>query len=242
MRPAATPLRRAGRDAVAAAIGFWVIISAVFLAGRWLLSSQLPGVLLDRAAAATTPAPGEEPSDPLALLRTQLAAALAEPPEGQFAPAWSGAAAVRIAGAVEAHAVLDSVEPLGDPCLGCLQQIAGAARETRLGDPVQIRVRYWEGSIALSITASAAIDTPQTELQVSLNAGGKVFFGRDCSLVMEHSVQDVYVTAVEGESVELFDVRSFTGRLECAVLDNSTTGEAVSLLAVFSYSLEDAAG
>ncbi len=219
-------MRAAGRDTLVGVLGFWAIVSLVFLAGRWYLPAEFPGRLIDRAAAAPADNPASSPSDQMGLLRSQLSAL------------GSDGAAVVIAGAVEVHDVLSSVEPLSDPCIGCLRQIAGEPRETRSGDPVQVGVRYWKGSTVVSITASgAAIDQPVTDLRVSINAGGKVFFGRDCSLTMERSSHAVYLTAVQGESGELLELLSFAGRLECALAENSTTGEAVTLAAVFSYEL-----
>lgn len=208
-------------------LGFWAIVSLVFLAGRWYLPAEFPGRLIDRAAASSpVDDPTVEPTDQFGLLRSQLSAL------------GTDGAAVVIAGAVEVHDVLGNVEPLSDPCYGCLFQIAGAARETRLGGPVQIGVRYWQGTTVLSITANgAAIDQPLTDLRVSVNAGGKVFFGRECTVTMERSEHAVYVTALEGESVELFELRSYGGRLECSLLSNSTTGDTVSLVAVFAYEL-----
>ena len=220
-----TGRRLVGRDTVAGVIAFWAIASLIFLAGRWYLPAELPGRLIDQIGAAGN-TDGQEPSaaDQLALLRGQLAA------DGE-----SGAAVV-ITGAFEVHEVLGNVEPLSDPCIGCLFDIAGPAQEARLGDPVQVGIRYWQGTTVLSITANGApVEQPYTDLRVQLNAGGKVFFGRECTLTMERSLHDVYVTAVEGESVELLDLRSYAGRLECDRLENSTTGDTVALVAVFSY-------
>lgn len=205
-------------------ISFWVIVSLIFLAGRWYLPAEFPGRLIDQAAAAAIPVddPTVDPTDQLGLLRSQLTA-LGEP-----------GAAVVITGAVEVHDVLDNLEPLSD-CFGCLSEIAGEAGEVRFGDPVQVGIRYWQGTTVLSITANGApIDQPFNDLRVSLNAGGKVFFGRECTVTMERSVHAVYVSAVEGESIELLELHSFGGLLECSLLSNSA-GDTVALVAVFSY-------
>lgn len=73
-------------------------------------------------------------------------------------------AVVAISGAIETHAVLDSVQPTTDSCLGCLELIAGAAREVRSGDPVQVGVRYWTGNTVLTMVADAVpLGEPRTE-------------------------------------------------------------------------------
>jgi hypothetical protein len=225
-------LRSAGRDAVVAAGAFFLIVSLVFLAGRWHLESPLAGRLVERAAAAAIPdATGETGALGLAAMRGRLTA-LGEP-----------GAVVAISGAVTLDAVLDSAQPTTDPCLGCLELIAGPARETRQGDPVQVGVRFWTGSTVLTVVAGGApVGVPRSDdLTVSLNAAGKVFFDRECSLLVESSEHAIYRTVVQGEgdSVELLELRGFSGVLECADLTNSTTGESVSLLAVFSYRAPD---
>lgn len=220
-----TGRRLVGRDTLAGIIAFWAIASLVFLAGRWYLPAEFPRRLIDQiGAVGNADGPTPDSADQLTLLRGQL--------EAEGAPG----AAVVITGSFEVHEVLGNVEPLGDPCPGCLFEIAGSAQRARLGDPVQVGVRYWQGTTVLSVTAeSAPIEQPITDLRVQLNAGGKVFFGRECALTVERSLHDVYVTAVDGESVELLELRSFVGRLECARLENSTTGDTVALVAVFSY-------
>ena len=220
-----TGRRLVGRDTLAGVIAFWAIASLIFLAGRWYLPAEFPGRLIDRAAAAAIPVddPTADPADQLGLLRSQLTT-LGE----------SGAAVV-ITGAVQVHDVLDNVEPLSD-CFGCLSEIGGGAGEVRFDDPVHVGIRYWQGTTVLSITANGApIEQPFTDLRVQLNAGGKVFFGRECTLTMERSVHYVYSSAVEDENVELFELRSFGGRLECGRLVNPTTGDTVALVAVFTY-------
>jgi hypothetical protein len=228
-RPGA--LRSAGQDVLVAAIAFLAIVSLVFLAGRWHLDSPFVGRILDRAAAAALAegTTGATTGGGIEFMRTQLAA-LGEP-----------GAVVTITGAVDTHAVLDSVQPTTDPCLGCLESIAGAARETRSGDPVQVGVRFWTGDTALTVVADAVpVGESRTEnITVSLNAGGKVFFDRHCALVVESSEHAVYQTAIGNEVAELFELRAFTGHLDCAELANSTTGEAVALLAVFSYRITE---
>lgn len=218
-------MRSAAKDALVGILGFWAIVSLVYLTGRWYLPPEFPGRLIDRAAAqAPVDDPTLTPGDQTGLLR------------GQLATLGAPGAAVAIGGAIEVHDILTSVEPLADPCPGCMAQAFGEPREIRTGDPVQVGVRLWKGTTVLSITAaSAPIDQPVTDLRVSLNAGGKVFFGRECTLTMEQSEHAVYVVAVEGESGELLEARSFAGRLECGILENSTTGEVVTLAAVFSY-------
>jgi len=220
-----TGRRSLGRDTLAGVIAFWAIASLIFLAGRWYLPAEFPGRLIDQiGAAGSTDGQTPNSADQLTLLRGQLAA------DGE------PGAAVVITGALDVHDVLGNVEPLSGECPGCLFEIAGAAQEARIGDPVQVGVRYWQGTTVLSITANGApVEQPFTDVRVQLNAGGKVFFGRECSITVERSLHDVYVTAVDGESVELLELRSFAGRLECARLENSTTGDTVALVAVFFY-------
>jgi len=199
----------------------------VFLAGRWHLDSPFVGRIMERAAASALAdgSTGETTGSGIDVMRAQLSA-LGEP-----------GAVIAITGAVDTHAVLDNAQPTTDPCLGCLELIAGAARETRQGDPVQVGVRFWTGNTVLTVVADAVpVGEPRTtNLTVSLNAGGKVFFDRQCALVVESSEHAVYETAVGDELAELFELRAFTGHLDCAELANSTTGKAVTLLAVFSY-------
>jgi hypothetical protein len=224
-----TTPRSVGRDAAVALLGFWVIASTIFLAGRWYLPSEMTGQLVARAAAAPPAEPTDgNPDDPLAELRTMLAAG------GGLG------AAVVIDGAVQVQDALTSVESLTEPCPLCMLATFGEPREVRNGDPTQIGHRFWTGSTVLTITASgAAIGTAHTDVRVTINAGGKVFFGRECSLTMESSEHAIYIAIVEGESVELFEARTFAGWLVCAVADNSTTGEAVTLTAVFAYEHPD---
>lgn len=218
------PLRSAGIDVLVAGGALLAIVSLVFLAGRWHLDSPLVSRILERAAAANVPE-GATTGDGIEFMRTQLAA-LGEP-----------GAVVTITGAVDTRAVLDSAQPTTDPCLGCLELIAGAPRETRTGDPVQVGVRFWTGNTVLTVVADAVpVGEPRTtHLTISLNAGGKVFFDRECALVVESSEHAVYGTLVGEEVAELFELRAFTGHLDCAELANTTTGESVALQAVFSY-------
>jgi hypothetical protein len=219
-----TRWRSAGADLTAAVIAFATIAAAIFMAGRWILPGNLSAILVERVAAA---APVDTNGGAAAQLRDRLG-------EGN-------GAAIVVAGVVVVDAVLGNAEPTTDLCLGCLQQIAGSSHGVRFGDPVAIGVRFWQGSTVLGIvTDGVAVGEARTEdLRVSLNAGGKVFFGRACSIFVEQSAHAVYRTAVEGETVELLEFRGVDGTLSCAELSNSTTGETVSLEAAFSYWIED---
>lgn len=223
-------LRRAGQDLQAAATAFLIVAALVFLAGRWQLDSPYPTRLLAAAAAAAIPedVPAGADEDGIDGLRTQLAL-LGAPGAVMTIPGIGG------------HTVLDSVETTTELCVGCLDLIAGAAREVRSGDPVQVGVRYWSGATVLTIVADGVrVGEPRsTDLTVSLNAGGKVYFDRECTLMVETSEHAVYRTSVGEEVAELLELRAFTGYLECAALANATTGESVGLHAVFSYRTPD---
>jgi hypothetical protein len=217
-------------DLVVALIGFSLVFSAVFIAGRYFL----PSTGLD-IAAPLQPSPPDEPSDPeegrggsmedlVAAIRVEVAAM-----EG------SGGI-VALSGLLEARAVLERVEDLNEQCIGCYPDEPSGV-ETNLG-VTNMKLRYTGDGASLTLVVDfIEVGAPRSDgMTISIAIAGMQFSVKpgQCTLEILRSEHLVYPSSFG----RFLIINSLAGELMCVGLEEIGGPLTTDLVAVFKLDLD----
>lgn len=210
------------RDLLVALIGFSLVLSVTFIAGRLLVpAGRLPAIVASPPITSPDTVPGE-PVDPRQSARVQLAQM-----EGH-------GAVVLFSG--ESGYALTNVELLSDAtCFDCSPDDPRSI-ERDLG--VDIHVRFSGGDAAITLRADfVEVGVPRTEGLVMAISGSGLAYNAgpgQCTVDLAHSEHYKY----PGSIGFFLEIKSFGGEIECADLEELRGGPTASVFVVFGYQEE----
>jgi hypothetical protein len=213
-------------DLLVALIGFSMVFSAVFIAGRYFLPSSGLDIAAPVQPIPPDDASGEQPAEPIEALRREVAAM-----EG------SGGI-VSFSGLFEARAVLDRVEDLNEQCIGCFPDEPSGV-ETNLG-VTDMKLRYsGEGAALTMLVDFIEVGAPRSEggMTIAVAIAGMQFSVKpgQCTLEILRSEHLVYPSSFG----RFLILNSLAGELVCTGLEEIGGPMTSDLVAVFKLEAEE---
>lgn len=214
-------------DLLVGLIGFSLVFSVAFIAGRYFLPS--PGLDI---AAPVQPIPPDDasatqPAEPIEALRLEVAAM-----EG------SGGI-VSFSGVLEARAVLDRVEDLNEQCIGCYPDEPSGV-ETDLGvTDMKLRYSSRDGASLTMLVDFIEVGVPRSEggMTIAVAIAGMQFSVKpgQCTLEILRSEHLVYPSSFG----RFLILNSLEGELVCVGLEETGGPMTSDLVAVFKLEVEE---